>query len=234
MPAIARQTSGRPGGIGGVEPVAAVASGEEVGERPLVADPAELDDREPVAQLLDLAHQVGREQDRDPVGRQPPDQVAHVAHAGRVEAGRGLVEEQEARPAQERPGEPEALAHPVRVAADAVAGAVVQVDQPQELVDAARRRRRRASPASRGSAAPTGTGRTPAPRRTRRPRPAPRPGRRSGPVRRAARTPPVGRMSPSIIRSDVVLPGAVRPQVAEHVARAHRQSVTSSTATSSP
>src|SRR5256885_3568079 len=43
-------------------------------------------------------------------------EVAHVAHACRIETGRRLVEEKQARRAQERRRDPEPLAHPVRVA----------------------------------------------------------------------------------------------------------------------
>ena len=76
------------------------------------------------------------EQHRDPFVGQAADQRAHVAHARRVEAGRGLVEHQQARAAQQRRGDPQALAHPVREAADAVAGARGQLDDLQHLVDA--------------------------------------------------------------------------------------------------
>ena len=55
-----------------------------------------------------------------PFAGETADQQAHVAHPARVEAGRGLVEDQQARAAQQRRGDAEALAHAVRVAADAV------------------------------------------------------------------------------------------------------------------
>ena len=61
----------------------------------------------------------------------------------RVEAGRRLVEQQQARLAQQRRGDPEPLAHPVRVAADPVLGAVGELDDLERLVDPRRRRRRR-------------------------------------------------------------------------------------------
>ncbi len=76
---------------------------------------------------------------------QAADQQAHVAHAGRIQAGGGLVEDQQSRPAQQRRGDPEPLAHAVRVAADLVRGAGGQLDRLEHLVDAlAARRRRRA------------------------------------------------------------------------------------------
>ena len=101
-----------------------------------------------VAELLHLVHQVARQQHGHAVVGEPPDQDAHVAHARRVEAGGRLVEQQQPRRAQQRPGDAEALAHAVRVAADAVAGAVGQVDRVERAVDARRRRRRRRSAAT--------------------------------------------------------------------------------------
>ena len=58
---------------------------------------------------------------------------------GRIEPGRRLVEQEQARIAEERRGDPEPLAHPVRVPADPVAGAVAQLDDVEHLVDAAAR-----------------------------------------------------------------------------------------------
>jgi hypothetical protein len=72
-----------------------------------------------------------------PWSGEPPDQRAHVPHAGGVEAGGGLVEQQEPRRAQQRPGDAEALTHPVRVAADLVLGAVGEVDCVERLADPA-------------------------------------------------------------------------------------------------
>ena len=54
--------------------------------------------------------------------------VAHVAHPGRVEPGRRLVEQQQLRLAQQRRRDPEPLPHAVRVAADAILRAVAQLD----------------------------------------------------------------------------------------------------------
>ena len=79
---------------------------------------------------------MARQQDRDPFAGQAADEVAHVAHAGRVETRRRLVEEEQPRLAQERGRDPEPLAHPVRVAADAMLRAVGQLDQLEYRVDA--------------------------------------------------------------------------------------------------
>ena len=69
----------------------------------------------------------------------------------------------------------------------------------------------------------SGTGRSAAPRRTRRRRPARAPPRAAGRARTASRCPRPGRIRPSSIRSDVVLPGAVGPEVAVDVAGADGQ-----------
>ena len=68
------------------------------------------------------------------------DERAHVAHAGGVEAGRRLVEQQELRVAQQRGRDAEPLLHAVRVAADAILAAVGELDQLEHLLDAAARR----------------------------------------------------------------------------------------------
>ena len=79
--------------------------------------------------------QVAGEEDGDPLAGEAPDEVAHVAHPGRVEARRRLVEEQQARLPQQGGGDPEPLPHPVRVAADTVLRAVGQLDELEHLAD---------------------------------------------------------------------------------------------------
>ncbi len=70
-----------------------------------------------------------------PLSASVADERAHVAHAGRVEPGRRLVQEQEAGAADQRPGDAEALAHAVRVAADAVLGPAGEIDGVERRVD---------------------------------------------------------------------------------------------------
>ena len=64
------------------------------------------------------------------------DERAHVAHARGIEPGGRLVEQEQARVAEERGRDPEPLAHAVRVAADPVPGPVSQLDDVEHLVDA--------------------------------------------------------------------------------------------------
>ena len=67
------------------------------------------------------AEQVRRQEHRDlVVERQGPDQVPHLAHPGRVEAVRGLVEQQQPGIAEQRPRDRQPLAHPERVPAGRV------------------------------------------------------------------------------------------------------------------
>ena len=81
---------------------------------------------------------MAREDDRHALVGEAADEHAHVAHPGRVEAGRRLVEQQQLRVAQQRGGDAEPLAHAVRVAADPVAGAIGELDRLQRLVDSQR------------------------------------------------------------------------------------------------
>ena len=69
-------------------------------------------------------------------GSERAQEVAQPAHPFRVEAVRRLVEDQQLGVAEQRRGEPEPLPHPERVALDAPAGGVGQLDQPQHLLDA--------------------------------------------------------------------------------------------------
>src|SRR4051812_37322713 len=73
-------------------------------------------------------------------GRAWTKQAAHPAHALRVEAVGGLVEDQYLRVAEQRMGEPEALAHAERVLADpSPRRRLVETDEFQQRVDALHR-----------------------------------------------------------------------------------------------
>ncbi len=108
----------------------------QVGQRALEDDLPRAHDRHAVAQLLDLPHEVAGEQDRHAAVGQAPHERAHVAHPGGVQAGRRLVEQEQARLADEGAGDAQPLAHAVRVAADLVLGAVAEVDRLERLLDA--------------------------------------------------------------------------------------------------
>ena len=121
--------------VGRAQLVAPGGRRDELVQRALVAHAPARDDHDAVAQLLDLGHEVRGQQHRHALVGEAADQQAHVAHAARVQAGGGLVEDQQPRVAQQRAGEPEALAHAVRVAADLVARAVGELDGVERGVD---------------------------------------------------------------------------------------------------
>ena len=76
------------------------------------------------------------EEHGDAVRGERLDELADEAHAGRVQAGGRLVEQQQPRPADQRRGDAEPLAHPRREAAHALSGAVGETDlreHPREL-----------------------------------------------------------------------------------------------------
>jgi hypothetical protein len=78
---------------------------------------------------------VTRQQHGDSLACEPAHEIAHVAHPGRVETGGRLVEQEQARPAQERRRDAQPLTHTVRVAADLVSRTVLQVDELEHVVD---------------------------------------------------------------------------------------------------
>ena len=76
------------------------------------------DDDEPVRGLLHLAHQVAGDQDVRPSSASRRSRSADPAHAVEVEPVDRLVEEHDARIAEQGRGDPEPLAHAERVALD--------------------------------------------------------------------------------------------------------------------
>jgi hypothetical protein len=93
----------------------------ELGERPLLDQPALAQDPHPVAQRLDLAQDVRREEDRLAALARLADGVAEGDLHERVEAARRLVEHQEVGAGAERGDELDLLAVPLRVVAHALA-----------------------------------------------------------------------------------------------------------------
>ena len=77
------------------------------------------------------------EQDGDALVGEAAHEHAHVAHAGGVQAGGRLVEDEQRGVADQRPGDAEPLAHAVRVAADLVALPVGQLHGVERRVDPA-------------------------------------------------------------------------------------------------
>ena len=100
-------------------------------------DPAAVDDRDPVAQLVGLGHVVGREEDRPARdGRLPgEDQLADRASGGDVQAERRLVEEEDPRVVEQAAREVHLLALAGREGADLLLALLVEPDRVDQLVD---------------------------------------------------------------------------------------------------
>ena len=114
--------------------------GQQLGAGALRLDPSAADDHHPVGDGLDLGQQVGGEQHGAAAVGEVAQQAPHPAHAFRIEAVGGLVEDQDLGVAEQRVGEAEALAHAERVLADTPPGRrVVEADEFQQRVGALRR-----------------------------------------------------------------------------------------------
>ena len=214
-PATAAAISVAAGVVVGPQPVAGAAAASQLGERALVDD---------AARCCTIAT---RSQSSCTSGSWWLDSSTVIPSSARrrmssrmsrmprgIESGRRLVEDQEPRRPQQGGGDPEPLAHSVRVAADAVASArAASSTDVEHLVDARRRvRRRRARPASAGSCGRSGTDRSAAPRRSPRRRPGRFAPSRIGSRPKSSACPPSGVIRPSIMRSVVVLPAPLGPR----------------------
>ena len=97
-----------------------------------------------VADALDLAEQVRRDDDRDSeLCSRSPDQQQHLVPAGRIEAVGRLIEQEQPGIVDERLSELDALLHAGRVATDRPIALLVQPDVPEDLGGPLPRRRPR-------------------------------------------------------------------------------------------
>ena len=103
-----------PPGSADLDDVAPDMPADQFGRLPLDQQASPVHDDQPVAEAGGLVHVVGRQQDGKPVRPELlqtlPDLVARLG----VEAGRRLVEDQELRLVEERPGHDETPHHPAR------------------------------------------------------------------------------------------------------------------------
>ena len=97
----------------------------------LQQDAAAVDDGHARAQLTDVLHDV-RGQDDDAVLAQLAEQVEEAHALGRIQAGGGLVHDQQARIAQQRHRHAETLAHAARIAAELALARLPQVRPAQQ------------------------------------------------------------------------------------------------------
>src|SRR5688500_5534252 len=114
----------------------AVILAEQVGDGRFADDLALRDDRDPVADLLDLMEEMAGEEDGlAAVDGEASDERAHLLDAGGVEADHGLVEDDELGVAEQRRGDPEALAHSGRIALELAPRILRQADLLEQRVD---------------------------------------------------------------------------------------------------
>ena len=115
--------------------------------RALGDDAAAVDDPDAVGEHVGLLEVLGGEEDgHAAVGREPLHLLPQRAAALHVEAGGGLVEEQDARPVDEREREVEPALHAAGVAAHAAVGGLHEPDALEQLRPSARAPRRPVMP----------------------------------------------------------------------------------------
>ncbi len=99
-------------------------------------EPALVDHGDPVAEHIGFEHVMGGQQDGLTLGLQVADHLAELARADRIQPDGRLVEEQHRGVMQQGAGDMEALFHSARVAFDALAAAILQPDQLEQVGDA--------------------------------------------------------------------------------------------------
>ena len=103
--------------------------------------PAVVEQRDPVGEVVGLLQVLRGEEDGDAAGHEVTDDLPHAAAAARIEAGGRLVEEDDARPADQRHRQVEPAPHAAGVRHGQLPGGVDQVELIEQLRDppAARR-----------------------------------------------------------------------------------------------
>ncbi len=96
---------------------------------------AAIDDRDAGAQLLELGQDVAADEDRLAQRAQFAEQLAKLDPCPRVEAGGGLVEEQDLGVVDERVRQAEPLLHAARQRLDVLVALVAEVDELEEVAD---------------------------------------------------------------------------------------------------
>ena len=95
-----------------------------------------VNDADAVAERIGLEHVMGGEQDGLALGLEVADDLAELASADGIETDGRLVQEKDFGVVQEGAGDVEALLHAARIALDALAAAVFQPDQLEQVGDA--------------------------------------------------------------------------------------------------
>ena len=113
-----------------------VRAAGELLERPGGDEAARREEPDPVAQRLDLAQDVRREQHGQvALGDEAPEQREQLLDARRIDRDRRLVEDQDGRLLDQRVRDPEPLAHAARVGLGLLVRGVVEADLVEQLVD---------------------------------------------------------------------------------------------------
>jgi hypothetical protein len=97
-------------------------------------EPAPVDDQHAVDGLRDLRQHVTGNEHGPAFRCERAQEVAKPAHAFRVEAVGGLVEDQQLGLTEQRSGQPESLPHAERIALHAAAGGAGELDHSQHVV----------------------------------------------------------------------------------------------------
>ena len=109
--------------------------GQQLLDRALADEPPGVDDPDDVDELLDLAQDVARDEDRLAGRGEMAQRLAHGHDPRRVEAVGGFIEEQQPRVAEQGRGDAQSLLHAQRIALDLVARALLQTDEVEQLLD---------------------------------------------------------------------------------------------------
>ena len=197
-------------------------------------DPAVVDDRDLVGELVGLLEVLRRQQERRAFAHLGADHVPHREPAARIEPGRRLVEEEQPRLADQGAREVEPAAHPAGVGLRDPSGRVGEVEALEQRVGPAPRlgAAELVQPrTSRGSRARSGSRRSPRTGRRGRSGGVP-PGRRERRRARRRALPASGLSSVVRMRTVVVLPAPFGPSRPSTVPSRTSRSTPSSARTS--
>ena len=186
--------------------------GQHLGDRAGGHPAAGRDDRDRVADQLDLAEDVAGQHHGHPGLGEVAHQRAHLPDAARVEAVGRLVQDQQLRLLEQRRGDREPLLHAQRVRLHPVLRPVPQADQFQHLGHPALLHAAGVGQQRERVLGGEVAGRTAGSPRSRRPGRPPRAGAAGTSRPRIAIRPPLGLIRPSSVRSVVVLPEPFGPR----------------------
>ena len=116
--------------------IGSAALGAAMASNSLGDDTPRVEDREALAEVLDVLDDMRREQDDRVCCDVSEDTMEPVALGG-IEPGGGLVDDDEPRRAEQREGDAESAQHAARVGRDGTLARVAEVDALEQLTDLA-------------------------------------------------------------------------------------------------